>query len=293
MFNFFKKTTNEAAASTEKQSVVCAYPEVVQEIHNEFFTAGDRILEQANKILQEADSLSIEKGKRLAAIGFGNVPEAKKAIETERVLVSSKEQAHLVQHYRVNYPNNKFITEDQVKAICEKYGLVCGDVSMYKGFVPESKLKQIESFRVSEKDFPFAKAVDSWNSGELIDYVGKDDIIDKWAIKQIEEGSHFYIIAGSIVNDYIKNPEKYRFLGKGLGTKQDERYIACMPFDKGFKICAPLKDMEVPVGKRVEGYKIEDIPDPVVLQPVKGGYLIVCAWGDEASDEIVVNQAMN
>ena len=59
------------------------------------------------------------------------------------------------------------------------------------------------------------------------------------------------------------------------------------------QICAPLKDMEVKSNQKVKGYKIMDIPDPVVLQPVRGGYLIVCAWGDEASDEIVVNQQMN
>ena len=51
--------------------------------------------------------------------------------------------------------------------------------------------------------------------------------------------------------------------------------------------------MEVKLNQRVVGYKIQNIPDPVVLQPVCGGYLIVCAWGDEASDEIVVNQQMN
>ena len=42
--------------------------------------------------------------------------------------------------------------------------------------------------------------------------------------------------------------------------------------------------------------KIE-IPDPVVLQPVMFNktkyYLIVTAWGDEASDELVVNQNHN
>lgn len=34
-------------------------------------------------------------------------------------------------------------------------------------------------------------------------------------------------------------------------------------------------------------------PDPVVLKPIKGGYLILTAWGDEASDELVVNQKFN
>jgi len=38
---------------------------------------------------------------------------------------------------------------------------------------------------------------------------------------------------------------------------------------------------------------IHVLADPVVLQPVKGGYLIITAWGDEASDELVVNQKFN
>lgn len=44
-----------------------------------------------------------------------------------------------------------------------------------------------------------------------------------------------------------------------------------------------------------EGYKLtkKHIPDPVVLQPIKNGYLIITAWGDEASDELVVNQINN
>lgn len=53
--------------------------------------------------------------------------------------------------------------------------------------------------------------------------------------------------------------------------------------------------MEIPTTKHLVGYKIQNIPapDPVTLQPVKGGYLILAAWGDEASDEIVVNQNNN
>jgi hypothetical protein len=44
-----------------------------------------------------------------------------------------------------------------------------------------------------------------------------------------------------------------------------------------------------------EGYKLEKkhIPDPVVLQPVKNGYLILTAWGNESEDELVVNQKFN
>ncbi len=60
----------------------------------------------------------------------------------------------------------------------------------------------------------------------------------------------------------------------------------------GFDICAPAKDMNLNKTGLVNG-RYEDIPDPVVLYPVRGGYLIVTAWGPEASDEYIVNQKMN
>lgn len=75
----------------------------------------------------------------------------------------------------------------------------------------------------------------------------------------------------------------------------DGQVISCTHADGylrplGLKICAPLKDMDTK-GMRILGYKLKkEIPDPVVLQPIVGGYLIVTAWGDEASDENVINE---
>jgi hypothetical protein len=59
-----------------------------------------------------------------------------------------------------------------------------------------------------------------------------------------------------------------------------------------FKICAPQTDFNT------SGYVVKDgfrlVYDPVVLQPVKDGhFLIVTAWGAEASDELVINQNHN
>ncbi len=64
------------------------------------------------------------------------------------------------------------------------------------------------------------------------------------------------------------------------------------------EIAAPVKDFNM-TSHEIKDFKISkiEIPDPVVLQPViyEGikHYLIVTAWGDEAEDELVVNQKMN
>jgi hypothetical protein len=274
------------------------YPAIVHEIHKEFLTAGDSIIEEANSILSECEAKSICKGKRLAALGFNKVPEAVNAIETENKIITTKEVADLVRYYQINYPNNKFITEPQVKSICEKYGLLCGDISMYKGFVPERNLNQIELFKLKGADTPFATlegsrykadGFDTTIHDETIGYLNESDIIDKWAKGQIINKGHFWVCGRSIdssskdkVNNRITN-----LYDSNWG------YVKAVPFDKSYRICAPLKDMDIPSDKRVDGYKIKNIPDPVVLQPVNGGYLIVTAWGDEASDEIIVNEKMN
>jgi hypothetical protein len=296
MFNLFSKKT------TEPQTVIAAdtkikrsYPAVVEQIHNEFFTAGDAILGEATSLLKELEVKDLNKGKRLAACGFGKTREAVVAIETENKLATTKEIAELVLYYQTNYPNNKFITEEQVKTICEKYDLVCGDTTMYKGFVPENKLSLIEKFKLQKKDIPYAVILDSWHGDEIVGYLKESDIVSDYGHRCITNENTFYIVAGDKLGyDEIKNPERFRNLGKGLATYENNRYLkAASAKSIKIKICAPLKDMEVPQGKEVKGYKIQNIPDPVVLHPVHGGYLIICAWGDEASDELVVNQKMN
>jgi hypothetical protein len=258
MISFFKKKQKQAdLVQIAAPAINNGYPSIVNDIHNEFFTAGDEILKEAVCLLKELEQKDMAKGKRLAALGFSGTREAVVAIETENKLAKTKEISELVLYYKQNYPNNKFITEEQVKAICEKYGLVCGEISMYKGFVPEVKLQSIENFKPKEKDVTmiFCSKNIGWSGGTIgeIQYDGgRDAAVYSNIFKKVEI------------------PEK-------------------------LKICAPLKDMEIPSTHSLSGYKIKikEVPDPVVLQPVNGGYLIVCAWGDEASDEIVVNEKMN
>ncbi len=132
--------------------------------------------------------------------------------------------------------------------------MVCGDTSAYKGFVPENKLSVIENFSLKNGDgTPHYK------------YGSNKHTLEVW-----------------------REAHSERFITEEI-LKNGEISISVEPM----KICAPLKDMEVGSKQKVVGYKIQNIPDPVVLQPVRAGYIIVCAWGDEASDEIVVNEKMN
>lgn len=58
-----------------------------------------------------------------------------------------------------------------------------------------------------------------------------------------------------------------------------------------FKIMAPENQFHITNSMRKVGREIID--DPIVLLPVTEGYIVITAWGDEASDPIIVNEGNN
>lgn len=292
---FWNKTKNKEVINTETVTVEVEgevnnnYPKEVQEIHREFHTASDRLAKQANSTIEEAKTKDIDKVKRLEALGF---KQANQVIETKPLIEKAKlseETIKLISTYSVKYPNNKFITEEQVKQICFKYNLVCGDVSRFKGFVPEKNLKDIENFKLNREDIVISGVC--WNSASNR---------TRFTISYNEYVKSIPILKGNKKHvDITENAGDERWYDSNELSKVIDREVPHKYFDRvckeGLQICAPIKDMDISGLELRNGYKLEKkfVPDPVVLQPVNGGYLIVTAWGDEVSDPLVVNQAMN
>lgn len=253
------------------------YPAQVLEIHNEFQTAADKLLVEAKEIVQKAATINKQKTSRLERLGF---KRAKEVVETAAIIrdeKAAKENAELVSYFSMRYPNNKFITEYQVREICHKYNLVCGEVGKFKGFVPEKNLKEIEAFSLKKEDVVYER--DSW--GSALDWSVE-------TMREVMERETARSTRNSVLNYFSPTPAFS--ISRSSRTTQIQEGTPV-----GLKICAPVKDMDTDGYRVVDGYMLEKIhvPDPVVLQPVKGGYLILTAWGDEASDENVVNQKFN
>lgn len=267
MFNLLKPIKKETNNS---------YPKEVLEIHHEFESASDKLLKEANDIINSQPVVNVSKISILKSLGFSQIKEVQESTKILTKTELSKEQIELVNYYKHNYPFNKFITEEQVKTICHKYNLVCGDVSRFKGFVPEKNVNEITRFKLKSVDV--IKYVVKGPKGEF--YIKKEDIkseILNWLIKNDYDNTYVEYSDGDI---NVKG-----------GEAKFGKYAKVYAESPSLKICAPVKDMDISGLELVEGYKLEKkhIPDPVVLQPVKGGYLILTAWGDEASDELVVN----
>lgn len=244
--------------------------EIIEEIHNAFYTEVDNLLAEA-KILNslESDKMHlIEKTQRLAALGFTNTKEFKDCqSEMIRLDTLKKENAakeHLtaaINHYSFKYPQYKFITEESVLKLCKKYGLIFGTNDRYVGEIPYKNLKDIEDFKIDEN----------------------------------EEATHYILNRHINVSKYANRKQFENW------QKSDESKIGyeTKTLSK-FEIVAPEKDFNM-AGMHVVNYQIEEkpieVPDPIVLKPVlfqfRRHFLVVTAWGLEASDELVVNEKLN
>jgi hypothetical protein len=269
----------------------------IQAVHNEFMTSADILLKEANEIIKNTEIVNEDKINKLKTLGFTS---SREVIENKDIMAKremSKETANIIEYYKERYPIYKFITRSQVSEICKKYGLVCGDISLYNGFVPEIKLQDIVNFTNVKSDDIIKETylLTSYKSNSLtrqyskiFDMIIKDEfILTSISTKGFEENVHRYIL------------EKGMSRPDGWADEFDHLETISMKGSDSFIICAPSEDMNITDSGK-QGYFVGDkvkvkkqVPDPVVLKPVKHGYLIVTAWGDEASDPLVVNEKKN
>ena len=264
MFSIFKRK-DEISVKKKTNN------EWVEEIHETFYSEVDRILAMANiqnSLDTDKEELLIKKDK-LKALGFTTTKEVREGALEEARLFNLKNEndkkenlIKAINYFSFKYPFYKFITEDSVKKICEKYNLVYATVDKYIGTVPDKNVEEIENFKIED--------------------------VDKCYLDSIAMG--------------IGVPAHITHIGYGLyKEKEDERdFYRSIGYyrrvsESPLEICAPLKDFNSK-GMAVRDSKLE-ILDPVVLQPVffegEKHYLIVTAWGLEASDELVVNSISN
>ena len=240
--------------------------EIVEEIHDTFFTEVDKLLAEA-KIMKSLDSdlsVEIKKAKRLEKLGFTStkiVIDSKAEILRLQLLKDEnkvkKDLIEAINYFSFNYPNYKFITQESVTKICKKYGLIQGEVDKYVGDIPDKNLKEIEDFKLKDCDSECYIATTSIRT------------YSTWKSKIVSKGEW---------DDLTKS-----------NKKDWEKY------ERSLNIVAPTKDFNMTNMKVVNHQLVDE--DPIVLKPVafKGiqHFLIVAAWGLEATDELVINPINN
>lgn len=262
----FLQKISVKAVETLKKSETKSEKQLIEEIHEDFMTEVDKLLAEA-KITREVKTDKqnlINKADVLKKFGFDNAVPTLEAVEEKsrirKIEVENYNKQALIsaiEYFSQNYPY-KFITEESVKRICEKYGLIYGDVTHYRGDVPDKNVKELQAFVIKNEDKCYMVKHQSRGWGEY-----SWDIVD--------------------------------FISYSRKLKQDDYACKHAPLE----IAASPKDFNLD-GMRIKDFKISSKPappDPILLQPVMHGsrkyYLIVTAWGPEASDSEVVNEKMN
>lgn len=219
-----------------------------EQIYKEIYSAEEIILKEANEILNRPDPYDQDRYDRLTKmneLGFANAEQVKEFLEASKKIAEFKKLKNKIEYYRQVYPMHKFISEDAVKAICQKYNLLLAMASDYIAEVPEKNQKEIVAFRIKRKDTRVPLEVN-------------------FALMLRRE---FLIMYAPEVN--------YEEMVEG----------------KDLLIIAPEHKLKTE-GKIKEGHILRS-DDPIVLQPVDSGYLIVTSWGLEASDDLVINPIHN
>ena len=266
----------------------------VEQIHQEVDTAQERLLQEAQAIIN-SNSHDFSKAERLEALGFTATQEVVKSKESQTILVTGKAQAKTIQHYTTTYPFLKFLTEAELDRICNKYSLVYAGVGAYTKTVPEKNLKEIEDAQpINAEDFEgdIYQFTGDKRFHEFMTHLGYPDLrIDaKEYIKLVEK---FY---GHCPPEW----ERPQHSNTGLyviheRTHVGERYYREIEvIDRsGLFIAAPKDHFNLEGLKKHKKGFFESITvsmpkDPIVFRYCKGGIQVLTKWGKEAEDEAFV-----
>jgi|ERR1035437_907021 hypothetical protein len=242
-------------------------------LHEEVYTAEQVLLEEAKRILAEPSKYDVEKHARLQKLfemGFTSALEVKEFKVISEEFEFHTQLKNTIEYYQYYYPLYRFITAQAVIAVCEKYGLILSRIKNYIGEIPEKNQKEIIQFNILRSDMRYPYEINNYQDSMY----NHDD--DSYKI------------------DYINQQKKI-----------NPNYMNEKINGRDLLILAPIEKLDTR-NMEISGHIMRtEIKDPIILQSVKSigdfvstrkstdGYLIATSWGEEASDENVINKINN
>lgn len=230
-----------------------------------------------------------EKADFLKNIGFTN------SIAT-KLYTAVADNHSVVQQYDAKYLGlYKFILKPQLERLCEKYNLFVREPKHFLGDMPESNIKEMMNFSIYSKDLPI-DILDvrprSKDEHERFHYsTSVDATYDLWLSHYRAElykhlGFDMMPLPSHDVSDFKIPIALLRQLGFGGA-------ITIAAVENLFDTKAFEKSRSRIIGRTELQPKNQVDLDPIVLCETKHGYIVVTAWGDEANDELILNNIKN
>ena len=295
---------------------------VIDQIHREVYSA-EKVLE--TMVLNQDEgklSKASEDINNVKSLGFGNITNRDIHLDYKK-----KEQDYNnLNELKEKYPLYKFITEDQLQQICNKYNLIIGWPEIFTAEIPQKNIKEISNFSFKEED-TFKGSTDfrviregEWrdNTEEIIRmhryYSASQTSIalleraergrltifkgrSRWASGRVEIlNSDSMVYRHKPVDDFDANnmANKYGLSISAAGFPQDESMVV-VATDNHFDLKGrAVKDNYIQ--DEVVPYELKPAAmDPIVLKRTKykDVLCIITAWGEEANDPMVINELYN
>lgn len=268
---------------------------IVEKIHAEIDEAQEIILKEAVQTLTAASLKDINKGERLKALGFVNTPAAINAAKVMQEKEGASERAELVEAYKREYPLLKFLTEEAMASICEKYGLIMAPISHFIKEVPTKNLEEIEQAKplinsLKAKAKTTTKIIYYSNSYSGPSFCSKKQARKLGLPKEINKAFHSQFKLNDYLKANYKGADKFQYLCDEMTETIEDR--------SGLFIAAPPSNFNLKGLNKTSKFgfsiiKTREIKDPVVFRYCKGGLQVLTKWGDEASDPALLNEINN
>jgi len=278
---------------------------IIEQIHHEFKTAYLETFRIASDNTKDVfqDNLDYEKA---ISLGFSKSPSILK-YQIEKVKYEeNKDLLNQIKRFKIDYPLKKFITFKDAADILFKYNLVIAKPDKFIGDFPDKNIKDLANFELKEEDIriftkdccdlyqtyesPEKRYNMFYNTQESfpLDFCFDRNSIVKF-VRQIDSALENRVeLLGQRINieDYFISSSK-----NGYSIFKEEKFrsdrLLFSNKDK-FLIIGTPDQFDIRSNERVSNGKIDALKDdPIIVKPVKHGFIIVTAWGDEAQlDEI-------
>lgn len=156
--DFFNRSKETGVVEATIEVLTPSKTYTVEEIHEAFDSAQDRILDETDKLLAElkipTETKVENKAKMLEKLGFVNSEPVKQYSifkknqqEIKQKVDITRQQAESIRYFAQKYPLEKFITVDELDRICNKYGLIHAPVKNYIKDIPEKNVLEITNIK--------------------------------------------------------------------------------------------------------------------------------------------------
>lgn len=226
----------------------------VLEIHKAVGRESDLLIEE-NPYKNER-----EIARALKEMGFTSA-------ENVRRVTDHDEHHNQARMYRQKYPQFKFITEQVLDRVMDKFDLERKTLSAFKGAIPERNATELMAIKIDSADL---------------------------TNKESPKMTHKAIVGGSNIPPFLKEILE-EAASSALNDLFGSKLSSVLPAGRlnlSEIGAANNQIISIVADPRLFEKQLAGVC-PMVLAEVKGGFLVLSAWGAEAADPEVLNQNMN